>query len=156
MLAGCGFSPLYSGYRDGRATSEMPLISISGIDGRLGHRLRNYLQDQINPQGRPTKPSYRLQVTLSEFTTLRALLEDETATRANLTLTARYVLFDTRADRPISSGEASVVSSFNFVQSDFAKEMAEQDARDSAARLISEDITNQLAVYFVQRQERRR
>lgn len=150
-LAGCGFEPLY-GTRDGAAvTAELAAIEVGRIPDRSGQQLRNFLLDRLNPQGRPAKPMYRLSVELVESRVDLAIRKDETATRVNLVITARYQLLDVATGKPVFRAESRVTTSFNIVRSDFGAVSAEIAARRRGAREISDDIRTRVAIFLNRR-----
>ena len=74
--------------------------------------------------------------------------KDETATRGNLTLSAKFALVDAQSRNILLSGLSRSTNSFNIVASDFATLSGETDAIERAAREVSDDIKNRLALYF--------
>ena len=152
LLAGCGFRPLYGQRSDGGSTfAELEAIAIGPIPGRVGQILRNHLLDRLTPLGQQRQARYRLEVRLSKFKEGLAIKKDEAITRANLKLTADFVLHDPRSGDPMYQGRSRSTASFNLVRSDFANLVAEQDAERRAAREISDQIMTQLAVFFSRR-----
>lgn len=153
LLAACGFRPLYS-RGDGDApgvTSYLQSIQVDLIADRSGQLLHNRLLDLLNPRGRPVSPQYLLKVRLSEGTESLAVQKNAFATRANLTVRARILLYPARSqDKPIYAGDSLVVSSYNILNSDFATLMAEKDARSRAIREVANDIRTKLSVYFTE------
>ena len=146
--AGCGFQPLYGGGKKGRATVELASIQIQPIADRSGQLLRNELFDLLNPYGSPARPLYRLRVTMSEAKSELAVKKSEIATRANLMITASYILFDAENSQSVFSGSSSVVGSYNVLDSEYATLIAEKDARSRVIPEIARDIQTRLSVYF--------
>ena len=155
LLSGCGFRPLYGGYRHGQPTSELPLIRVSTIDGVVGQQTYNHLRDLINPTGQPRRASYRLDVTLRDYTRYFSVRENEASTRANFNLEGRYTLYRAGTVQTVTTGKVKVVSSYNIIQSDFGTESALRDAQAAAARMVADDITTELAVFFVRQEDLR-
>lgn len=158
-LAGCGFRPLY-GQRSatsGNVGDEFEQIRITPIADRTGQLLYNELRDRLNPRGRPASPRYVLTVTLTEDSQQLALRGDETATRANLTLTATYALRRADADTAeggeavVTSGHARIVTSYDILESQYATLVSIDDARARSVRLLSDDIQTRLATALAAR-----
>lgn len=155
-LAGCGFQPLNSRTAtDGGASAgakgsldELAAIRIAPLSDRAGQEMHNLLRDRLNPSGQPAAPKYELVVQLSESIREVALESDETATRADLSITANYSLrrFDTQ--KLVSSGRSRSVSSYNILEKQFASTISESDARSRTLRDIADDIRIRLAAYF--------
>lgn len=148
ILGGCGFQPLY-GQRDrGSVAAELAAVKIKLIENRIGQQLRNFLLDRLNPRGEPATAIYDLTIALEESRENLAIRKDETATRANLTLRANYVLERAATGEILVEGFIRSVTSYDIVDSDFATLSAESDARKRAVREISEDIKIRLGIYF--------
>lgn len=148
ILGGCGFQPLY-GQRDrGSVAAELAAVKIKLIENRVGQQLRNFLLDRLNPRGQPATAIYDLIIELEESRENLGIRKDETATRANLTLRAEYVLESAATGEILVEGFSRSVTSYDLVDSDFATLSAEADARKRAVRQISEDIKIRLGIYF--------
>ncbi len=149
-LAGCGFQPLY-GRSDTQAVSpldHMAAIRIAPLPDRVGQQMHNLLRDRLNPRGQPREPAYRLDLELSESRRELGIRKDETATRANLILSASFTLREFGSDRVLLQGRTSSVNSFNILTSQFATSFSESDARKRALRELSDNIRTRLGIYF--------
>ena len=144
-VSACGFKPLYQrgGGGDEKSLSE---IEVEVIKDRIGQQLRNLLIARLSPHGLAKQTAYRLTIELSESRQSLAFKKDDTATRANLIVRAKFTLL--AKQRPTSvgfSGEVVSTISYNILASDFATLSAEADARKRALTIISEDIRIRLA-----------
>ena len=148
LLGACGFEPLYAQRENAEAVSELSAIKVQRIEDRNGQQLRNYLLDRLNPHGQAEKELYSLYVTLVEDRQDLAIRKDETATRANLIMTARFVLVEIESGVRLLESVSSVTTSFNIVRSEFATLTGENDARRRGVREISDEIRTRLALYF--------
>ena len=143
--AGCGFRPLY-GETTGSSAETLAAIRIDLIADRSGQVMRNMLLERLTPTGPPSHPAYALSVALTESKRELALRKDETATRANLTITASFVLRALRDPQfGMFSGAATSTNSYNVLQSDYATLGSESDARERALRQLSEEIRIRIA-----------
>ncbi|MCG8696166.1 MAG: LPS assembly lipoprotein LptE [Minwuiales bacterium] len=151
-LAACGFEPLYGNrIEQGPAGPAMAATYVAPIPDRIGQQVRNNLLDRLNPAGIPDRPLYTLQIALSADKEGLAIRQDETVTRFNLTLQAEFALVDRAQGKPVFRGKTRSIAAYNVVESPFATLIAEQDAEARAAREISEEIRNQVALYFASR-----
>jgi len=147
LLTACGYRPLYGD--QGEATAAgMETVKISLIQDRTGQIVRNLLLDQVNPNGEPVDPEYTLSVSLNESRQDLGLRKDETATRANLIITASYQLTKNGHEKPIMSATSRSTNGFNIVNSEFATRASQSDARRRAAKELSDKIALRLAIYF--------
>ena len=149
FITGCGFQPLYKN----DATShnilkELSLIRIAPIEDRIGQRLRNFLQDDITPRGKPTNPSYELIVKMNKTRRDLVLLQDATSTFAKISLQASYTLTNFETGAALASGNVTAKTGFTITQSEYANMRVEAEAASRASREISYDITRRLALFL--------
>jgi LPS-assembly lipoprotein len=149
-LSACGFKPLYgrSGAQALSPVDHMAAIRIAPLEDRIGQQMHNLLRDRLNPYGQPRDPVYRLDVAISETRQELGIRKDETATRANLVLSASFLLRELESDRVLLRGRTSSVNSFNILANQFATDFSEADARERALREISDNIRVRLGIYF--------
>lgn len=154
LCGACGFRPLYGAAERGGDGSQAQLetVRIEPIANRTGQYLYNDLRDRLNPRGRPAAPRYVLSVELEEDRESLFFRQDETASRANLTLRARYVLRRVEDNAVVLRGESRSTSSFDVLATNvqFATVVSEEDARRRTARDLSETIATRLAVHFAE------
>jgi LPS-assembly lipoprotein len=156
-LAGCGFRPLY-GEDSAIGSADLSRVRVDTIQdvpdptgrsvstARVGQLLRNYLLDRITPRGSAAAPQYVLKVYVGESkNTAIGIRSDESATRATLVLTASYSLSRTDGGGAILSTRAQSYVSYNVLRDEFATLAAEKDARQNAARELSETISLDVA-----------
>lgn len=151
VLTACGFRPLYGpqgGYD--ASLAELASVRVLPIPDRIGQVLHNNLLDRLTPRGAPLNPRYRLAVSMAKQKEGLAFEKDESVTRFNITLSARYQLTEIASGSVVTAGSTRSVAAFNVVQSEFANISAEADAERRAARAVGEDIWIRLGVYFSQ------
>lgn len=152
VLTGCGFKPLYgeSGVT-GKSIVQTSLqqVSINPIKSRTGQILRNYLIDRMNPSGQPGgSAAYSLAITIGIQKQELGIRRDETATRANLIMTATYVIQERASGATIFRATSRTVTSYNILDEEFATVIAERNARSRGAEQLADDITTRVALYF--------
>ena len=148
--AGCGFKPLLA--TDDGARGEIARVHIEQIEDRTGQQLRNALLLSF-PPGDPEAPAaWRLKVTLNESKTRLGVVKQDVATRANLTLTARYALEDTAEGKTATAGEVRSVNSYNILESPYGTLAAERNARTRGVRQLADGLTARLAAWLYRRQ----
>ena len=145
--AACAVEPLYGTRSAKERGGGVAAIEIAPVKDRVGHIVRSHLIDGLTPGGQPANPDYRL--TLAVEQSKRALLIqlDDHATRFNLTLRAEFSLAD-RSGAVVYRDIARATGSFNVVDSGFATVIAERDAAEEAARVLSEDILTLILLYL--------
>jgi len=149
-LTACGFHTLYGRGEKGvaSASNQLALVRIDRIPDRLGQELRNALLDRITPMGPPSEPRYLLRVSVKEAIQELGIRKDETATRANLRLNAKYALYDAVTHEALFESKLRAVGSYNILQSDFATLAAEQSVRSRLVRKLSDNIRTGVAVHL--------
>ena len=99
LLAGCGFRPMLKAGDDPAVREQLAAIEIAGLGGRLGQLVRNALLEELTPTALEVPDRYRLVVQLNRRASARGIQLNNTITRYNLPLTARFQLLDqTEAD----------------------------------------------------------
>ena len=147
-LAACGFEPLYARSGSGQSPVEdLAAIQVELIPNRSGQILRTYLRDGLNPNNVAVASRYRLRVTLFEPRQELALQRNDTVARYGYGAAAGFVLVDSTG-RGLFSGSATLSTNYEVSDSQFATLSSLFDARDRAMQQLSDDIRNQLAVYF--------
>lgn len=145
----CGFEPLY-GRRE--VVEELATVAVEPITERRGQILRNYLRDALDPRGASPAQRYRLRILIQEARADLLLRGDQFSTRAGYSSSAQYTLLD--GDQVLTAGSAGFQTNFEIDSSQFATLSSRADAQDRVMRLISEEIRNQLATFFLDRANR--
>lgn len=147
-LAGCGLQPLYGGVGGDRIRRALAGISLETPRTRIGATLAEALERELRTDGAPAPSRYLLRIELERRRDALLVQLDDSITRFELTLTARYDLVDTTEDRILLRTSAQRVASFNVVQEPYADFVAERDAEDRAARELARAMRNRLALFF--------
>lgn len=148
-LSACGYRPLYgnSSINPG-LQSDLSTVKVAPIADRPGQILHTELVRRFNPTGANSATAYKLKVTLSQNIQKLAVLQNTSATRANLNLTATYTLIQNNTGNKIREGRLRAVASYNLIDSDYATRIAEDDARERALKSLAEQLHQQVAFYL--------
>jgi LPS-assembly lipoprotein len=153
-LGGCGFRPLLKqGEGDSEVRSELAAVEVPAQTERIGYLVRDSLVDQLNPAGVRVPARYLLVISLRRRTSKLGIQIDNTVTRYNLTLAARFSLLDSSDQRVLYESTVRRVASYNASRAPYAELAAELDAERRAAQEVSTDIRTQLAIYFARQAE---
>jgi len=149
-LAGCGFQPLYAKPDNASIgpVNDLASVYVVPLRDRAGQVFHNFLRDRLNPRGLPADPAYVLAIELTESTQEVAIRADETATRGNLLLRAKFVLTRRDNDQILFNGESNSITSYNILSSQFATYTSEEEARRRGLRELSDRIRLQLGTFF--------
>ena len=159
-LTACGFEPLYvkrkPPARDDYYLVEEPkaispqqqlaLINVSPIENVMGQQLRRYLRNRLNPKGLSQSPLYVLKIEIDDPTTRTGLRMDNTATRETYIFRANYSLY--KGGKILVEGKASTEASYNILDAPYSTIVSERESRQRAAKLLAEDISLRLGVFF--------
>ena len=146
ITTSCGYQPIYS--KNININDDLLSISVSNIKDRSGQILRNFLTNELNPENKRVITKYRLTVEIFESRTDLGYRRDMSATRSDLKNTAKYNLLDVKKGKVIIKNELNSISSFDIVDSVYATNIAEKDARKKNLQVISDNIITNLVVYF--------
>lgn len=145
LLGACGFQPLYG---SGAATAPaLKAVRVAEIPGRAGFALRNSLIRELRIDGEePAR--HELRIRLEESAEGLAIQRDDTITRYNYRLAARYQLVSIADESVLTEGQAVGIAAYNVVDSQFATLIARRDVETRAARDIATDIRLRLSMFF--------
>ncbi len=151
-LSGC-LQPLYGPSASGLPVQDLlaaiEVAPVTAIDRRqaMTHYLRSELIYDLNGSGQPAPKRYKLEVTLS--VSIANPIIDTTLGRASASTmlgTADYKLVAVEGGTVVTSGQVVGSASYERSPQRFAVVRAERDAEIRAAKLISEQIRNRLAI----------
>jgi LPS-assembly lipoprotein len=151
-LTACGFEPLLRRTGDSAdGIEQLASIRIEPIPDRSGQVLRNALLDRLTPQGQAPVARYVLRIRLQEPRQTILLRRDDIISRSSYSAQASYELRDMQGQR-LLSGSSSFTTDYEIAASEFATRSSLENARDRVMELVANDIRNQLALNFRQRQ----
>ncbi|MBI1252077.1 MAG: hypothetical protein GC189_11445 [Alphaproteobacteria bacterium] len=143
LLAACGFQPLYAPQPgDGPGIGN---VQIATVPGRAGHTLRTELDRLLRIGAQANAPTRTLDILLQEDIANLGIRTDESATRADLRLTARYTL-SSIDNRPPLVGTTTSVVSYEIPTAAFGEIAAQDDARERAAETLAQRIRADLVL----------
>lgn len=149
-LGGCGLRPIYGESARRELLPQLAGIEVSEQYGRRGQYFRNYMLDELNPEGLQVPAAYDLAVKLRQEDNALAIQLDDTATRYNLILGADFTLTRRSDGRPVYGSATRRVVSYNVRGDPFATLIAEQDAERRAAREVARQIRTMLQLYLAE------
>ncbi len=138
---------------DPEVRDRLAAVEITGLNGRLGQLVRRALLEELNPTALQVPQQYLLAIRLRRSASALAIQLDNTITRYNLTLTARFELVDRETSAPLYQSMVRRIASYNVRRAPYATLTAEIDAERRAAKELSNNIRTLLAVYFAREAE---
>ncbi len=146
LLAACGFQPMYAQPQGANAIGP---VAVSEIDGKAGHVLRIELNRILAVENDGSAPM-DLRITLVEQVTPLGIRRDESATRAELRLTANYVLTPPQPGARVMRGSVFTVVTYDIPTAAFGEISAQDDARERAAETMAQRFRSELALRMAQ------
>jgi LPS-assembly lipoprotein len=147
FAAGCGFQPMYAPAGGGGVIGP---VSIAEIEGKSGHVLRTELDRMLAVENTGVGAPARLEITLSESVTQQGIRLDESATRAELRLTANYVLTPAPGQGQAIRGTLFTIVNYEIPIAAFGEITAQDDARERAAETMAQRFRAELALRMTQ------
>jgi LPS-assembly lipoprotein len=148
LMTGCGLRPMLRPSEDADVREQLAAIEVPQLGGRLGLMVRNALLNELNPSSLKVPQTYRLEIDLTRRSRALGIQLDNTITRYNLTLTARFALRGSGGDDILYRSLVRRVASYNVATATYSTLVAELDAERRAAQEIGTDIRTLLAVHF--------
>jgi LPS-assembly lipoprotein len=151
LLVGCGWAPLYADRAAGPVDKELAAIKVAPIPERIGQSLALELRQWLNPNGDPVPSRYLLRTLLQTTRFDLGILSIGVGTRARFDAVANFTLIDIATGAPLFAATTHTGESFDILSNYYADVVAEQAARERAAREISRDIITQLTAFLERR-----
>lgn len=144
LTAACGFAPMYS---PGNGGGIGP-VTVGSIEGKAGHVLRTELTRLLATDNSAGAESAHLDITLRERIRRLGIRLDESATRAEMTLIANYIL--TPPGGNTVRGSVQTVVNYEIPTAAFGEIAAQDDARERAAETMAQRFRHELALRMAQ------
>lgn len=145
LLSACGFSPMYA---QPNGQSAIGPVYIEEIEGKSGHVLKRELDRILAVENDGSAPA-NLRITLLEQVTPLGLRRDESSTRAEIRLTANYVLTPANGGA-VMRGSVFTVTTYDIPTAAFGEIAAQDDARERAAETMAQRFRAELALRMAQ------
>lgn len=152
-LGGCGFRPLYGTDANAVSQQELSQVRIGPLEDRIGQLLHIRLTKAMHPRGQARKPVWLLNIALKDTTQELGIRKDETATRANMTLEARFNLSAIETGKIAFRGRSVITISYNILESRFGTVASRANAERRATSELGDNIKNRVALFLAARQQ---
>jgi LPS-assembly lipoprotein len=151
-LVACGFHPLYAERTPLGYNPTLAAIKVQPVPDRIGQILVAALREQLNPRGAALEPQYVLIVNISVARSDLGFRRDNTSSRAELAINASLQLNSARSEKIAFQDTINTVTSFNLPDDAYAATVAEEHAREEAAKDLGREIAQRLAVFVRSRE----
>ncbi len=147
-LASCGFKPLYGEQGTSVNSKALSQVRVKPMRDRVGQLLYTHLTKGLHARGKARKPLWELAINLDKRTDRLGIRSDDTATRVNLTLEAKFQLKDLRTRKVAFQGRSVITISYDILRSRFGTIAAERNVNERAARALGENIQTRVAIFL--------
>jgi len=147
-LSACGFTPLYGTHNGAAVEDRLATVALDNIPNRDGQKLRLRLMDRFYGAQAPQTPLYKLGMSYSSSRENLSIQRNDVATRARLTMVARYSLTDLATNTVVLQGSERAFMSYNILTGPYATIAAEEDATDRGLTQLADLVTNRVALYL--------
>jgi LPS-assembly lipoprotein len=144
MLAGCGFTPLYT---EAGVASGMTHVQVVAPEGRVGFLLGEDLNDDLG-RTKGEAPAYRLDMQLGQVRQAHGLESNNTAQRYELDLTVTYTLTDLSTGKVAHTGVVTSFVSYDSANQPYAGIAAREDTENRVAQDAALKIQTQIAAWM--------
>lgn len=146
VVAACGWEPLYADPQTGAASEALRAVKVTPIPERIGQQLEMALRASFNPNDIPTKPIYRLDVTVRSTLQDLGIQSQGLSTRGEVQVTADYKLVDLATNKVQQSGSIHTNDSFDIQANGYSTVVAEDDAKRRCVEDLRREIVARLTL----------
>ncbi len=148
-VAACGFKPIYYTPKGETSVQELTAqIRILPVPEETGRLMVQTLKNTLNPDNLSVEKKYNLGVSLSKsINTDQGILNDNTSTRATMTMRAHYTLKDAQG-KTVIDDSTFAMTSYNILTVPYSTVTAEQASERRLIKLLAEKISLHMANYF--------
>lgn len=149
LLSGCGFTPMH-----GATGATAPLANVdiqlekgtNVVSNQAGFFVTQRLNDRIGTQS--ADAPYVLKITPTYRRRRLGLSESDVATRYDVTVSAGWVLLDSKTGDRLDRGSTSSITTFNAPSGPYGVITADNVGVEQAAKETADKLIIQLARYF--------
>ncbi len=149
LITACGFKPIY--YTPAGQTPVQSLtaqIRVLPVPEESGRLLVQTLKNTLNPDNLSVEKTHELSVVLTKnINTDEGILNDNTASRAKMTMTASYTLRD-KDGRVVLADKTYALASYNILIVPYSTVTASQATERRLIKILGDKISLRMANYF--------
>jgi hypothetical protein len=149
FLTSCGFKPMYGSEVDHDHNHALAEIKIEILNSKQSYKLRNYLEDELDPGNDRLEKLYDLSINVQDDITDLLVQQDSTITTKQHNITAHYVLKDIHNKKVIDQGDVKFAVSFDELQSEYATYAIGEKTYDNSLRELASTIKKRLIIALI-------
>jgi LPS-assembly lipoprotein len=153
LLTACGFKPIYSENFESESNCSLSEIRIVHLKSEQSYKLRNYLEDELDPNGFNTEKLFDLAIDVTDSISSLLVQKDGTITTKQHNITANYNLKEILSGKIIDQGVIRFSVSFSELPSEYATYALEKKTYDNSLQELASTIKKRLIIALVKYQK---
>lgn len=149
FLTGCGFSPMHGATGANTPLANMNVEMKKGsnvVDNQAGFFITQRLRDRIGTES--DAAPYRLEITPNYSRTRFGLTNADVASRYDITVTAKWTLFDSKTGDSLDNGRTLSTVTFGAPAGPYGVITADSVGVEQSAQETADKLVVELARYF--------
>ncbi|WP_427453278.1 LPS assembly lipoprotein LptE [Litorimonas sp. WD9-15] len=149
VLSGCGFTPVHQSTANGSLLQDINVQVEKGdnvADNQAGFLLTQRLRDRMGDGG--VAPRYRLEIEPDYSRRRLGITDQDVASRYDITVKAKYRLYDAKSGDQVARGDVSSISTFGAPIGPYGVITADNVGIEQASRETADKVIRDLARFF--------
>ncbi len=149
FLTSCGFKPIYGVDSDEEFRCSLAEIQITALQSNQSYKLKNYLEDEFNPNNESREKLFNLSVKIEDIISDLLVQQDSTIIAKQHNMNASYVLNEKYTQKIIDSGNIRLTISFNELHSEYATYVIADKSYDNGLKQLAMVIKKRLIIAMI-------
>lgn len=152
-VSACGFKPMYSEYYDGKAELVLSEVQIGKVASKRDYRLKNYLEDELNPHDLNNDKHFILDVDVSDSISDLLVQQDSTIVQKQYNVNATYKIKENKTGQVIDSGNIIISVSFSELPSEYATYAISERTLNNSLKEVAAALKKRVAIALLKYQD---
>ena len=153
MLTSCGFRPMHSANFKSEHDHSLSEINITSLHSDQSYKLRNYLEDELNPSGENSDKLFDLSVDVTDSVSSLLVQKNSVITTKQHNIFASYNLKNSLTGKVVDQGVVKFSVSFSELESEYATYALEKRTYDNALQELASTLKKRLVIALVKYQK---
>ena len=153
LITACGFKPMYSTSFDSESDYSLSEIRIAHLKSEQSYKLRNYLEDELDPNGVNAEKFFDLSIDVVDLISGLLVQKDSTITTKQHNIIANYNLKENSSGKVIDKGIIKFSVSFSELPSEYATYALDKRTYDNSLQELASTLKKRLIIALVKYQK---
>jgi hypothetical protein len=144
LLLGCGLTPLHKLHNEDYTI--LTKVELGKVDGKKSYILRNYLEDQLDPNNLNESKEFVIDISLNSSTEAALVQKDSTISNSDMIVTAHFSIKRIKDNEKIKDGHIKVVTNYEENLSSFSSFSQKNKAYDNALKEIARSVKSYIII----------